>query len=357
MIATSLKPNLDQGCRLYYVCAHKQSMAKTFVLSDESLNSYGFRILTAGIDVEQFIKNPVMLFMHNRPFRGSKDEYTVIGRWENIRKEDGKLLADAVFDLNDPFAKSIADKVENDFLRMASIGARPIETSADPIYLVPGQQYETVTKCIAKEASIVDIGSNDNALALSDVPALYNDEETLIELSANGNNPLIPSLQNQNQMKIEEINLKDLAPLLGLNENPTAQEFTDVVKKLITEKATLVQQVNDLNSEKNREKIANLVDGAVLAKKITADQKASFVKLAEADFDSTKTVLDAMKAYQPIEKHLSENNEVSDKDVAELIKLSGVELWKQGKLNTLKAKNFEQFKLKYKEAFGKDYTE
>jgi hypothetical protein len=332
-------------------------MAKTFVLSDDSLNSYGFRVLTAGIDVEQFIKNPVMLYMHNRPFRGTKDEYSVIGRWENIKKDGGKLLADAVFDLNDEFAKSIADKVENGFLKMASIGLKPIETSADPKHLLPGQKFETVTRCAVREASIVDIGSNDNALALSDVPALYNDQEALIELSANGSNPLIPSLQNQNQMKIEEINLKDLAPLLGLNENPTAQEFTDVVKKLITDKDTLAQKLNDLTSERNREKIANLVDGAVTAKKITADQRASFVKLAEADFESTKTVLDAMKAYQPIEKKLNEENQEQNQEVAELIKLSGEELWKSNKLPILKEKNFEQFKLKYKEAFGKEYAE
>jgi hypothetical protein len=330
-------------------------MAKTFVLSDESLNSYGFRILTAGIDVEQFIKNPIMLFMHNRPFRGSKDEYSVIGRWENIRKEDGKLIADAVFDLNDPFAKSIADKVESNFLRMASIGARPIETSADPKYLVAGQQYETVTKCIAKEASIVDIGSNDNALALADVPALYNEQEALIELSTNGNNPIIPSLQNQNQMKIEEINLKELAQMLGLNESPTAQEFTEVVKKLLTDKSTLAQKVNDLESEKENDKIVSLVDGAVAAKKITADQKEKYVKLAKADFNTTKEVLDGMKAYQPIEKVLSDDEITSDKEVAQLIKLSYDELWKAGKLETLKAKNLDAFKLKFKEAFNKEY--
>lgn len=39
---------------------------KTFVLSDESVNSYGFRVLTDGIALDNFKKNPVMLWNHTR---------------------------------------------------------------------------------------------------------------------------------------------------------------------------------------------------------------------------------------------------------------------------------------------------
>lgn len=46
----------------------------TFVISDESVNSYGKVILTDGIDISQFERNPVMLYMHERA--------TVVGRWE-----------------------------------------------------------------------------------------------------------------------------------------------------------------------------------------------------------------------------------------------------------------------------------
>jgi hypothetical protein len=198
---------------------------KTFVLSDDSLNSYGFRTLTAGIDIAQFAKNPIMLFMHNRPWRGIKDEYSVIGRWENIRKEDGKLLADAVFDLNDPFAKSIADKVDNDFIRMASLGFSPTEWSEEADVLVPGQTRATVTKSIAKEASIVDLGGNNNALALCDVPALYDETEKLVELSA-GKNPLIPLINS----KTHNMELKDLLPLLTLADNATMADAVIAVK-------------------------------------------------------------------------------------------------------------------------------
>lgn len=55
--------------------------AHTFVVSDESPNSYGFVVLTEGIDTAQFERNPVMLYMHERS--------RVVGRWENIRKRGG----------------------------------------------------------------------------------------------------------------------------------------------------------------------------------------------------------------------------------------------------------------------------
>ena len=57
------------------------------VISNQSLNSYGSRIMTAGIDIKQYKKNPIVLWMHIRPVIGSKEEPLPIGRMENIRVE------------------------------------------------------------------------------------------------------------------------------------------------------------------------------------------------------------------------------------------------------------------------------
>ena len=102
----------------------------TFVLHDESVNTYGFRMLTSGANLEEFKKNPLMLLNH--------DDYSLpIGRWENIRVEGGKILADAVFDEGDARAAEVKRKVENDFIRMASIGAWPPEEKSDAYDLMP----------------------------------------------------------------------------------------------------------------------------------------------------------------------------------------------------------------------------
>lgn len=56
-------------------------MAYTFLLSDETINSYGTRVLTAGIRLENFLKNPIMLWNHTRAWSDKEDQILPIGRW------------------------------------------------------------------------------------------------------------------------------------------------------------------------------------------------------------------------------------------------------------------------------------
>lgn len=135
------------------------SKKQTFLVSDESDNSYGFKVLTEGIDTTQFEKNPIMLYMHERP--------TIIGRWENLRKEDNKLYADAIFDTESEKGKEVARQVEQGFLRGASLGIT---------YQKEDLKNSVLEKCQLYEISIVDIGSNPNALKLyetTEIATLY----------------------------------------------------------------------------------------------------------------------------------------------------------------------------------------
>src|SRR5690606_27483820 len=77
-----------------------------------------------------------------------------------------------VFDTGDPFALTIYNKVERGVLRMASAGLVPVEWNKEALPPV-------LLKSRMREASIVDIGSNDDALAV----ALYNDNGDLCNLS------------------------------------------------------------------------------------------------------------------------------------------------------------------------------
>mgnify|MGYP000761845893 CR=1 FL=1 len=63
-------------------------MAKDFIINTSGLNSYGTRVLTPGIDLTQYKRNPVLLYMHTRGFDGKS---TPIGRVENIRVEGDEL--------------------------------------------------------------------------------------------------------------------------------------------------------------------------------------------------------------------------------------------------------------------------
>ena len=119
-------------------------MAKDFIINTSGLNSYGTRVLTPGIDLTQYKRNPVLLYMHTRGFDGKS---TPIGRVENIRVEGDELRGTPVFDMKDPFAAEIARKWEEDFIRMCSAGLEPVELSTATEYLLPGQSRATVVPC------------------------------------------------------------------------------------------------------------------------------------------------------------------------------------------------------------------
>ena len=65
-------------------------MAKRVRLTSDILNSYGSRVLTAGMDIEQYKRNPVLLYMHERG--------NVIGYLKDIEKSSGEVTAELVFD-------------------------------------------------------------------------------------------------------------------------------------------------------------------------------------------------------------------------------------------------------------------
>lgn len=122
-----------------------------FVLSTERINSYGQIILTDGIDTKDFEKNPIMLWQHERG--------RVIGKWTDIKKTNGNLLATAVFDETDEFSKSVYNKVTGGFISACSIGIK-----INPADIKVENDIETVTKSKLLEASLVDIPSNGDAI-------------------------------------------------------------------------------------------------------------------------------------------------------------------------------------------------
>jgi len=133
------------------------------ILSDENtLNSYGFRVLTEGIDLSRFDSNPVMLWGHQA-------NSTPIGRWKDLRIEDGRLTAEPEFDMEDEFAANIARKYEKGFVNAASVGLILKGFSEAEEDMLPGQAYPTVTKCELAEASLVSVPSNGSAVRLYDL--------------------------------------------------------------------------------------------------------------------------------------------------------------------------------------------
>jgi len=154
--------------------------SKTFVITTEAVNSFGFRVLTAGVDLSQYQKNPILLWMHQRANSPDKNAVLPLGIMTDLKVINNQISGVPNFDEKDDFAMSIYNKVENGIINMASPGLLPIEMSDAPELMKPGQTQPTVTKSVLKEVSLCDIGSNPEALAI----ALYDVNGSKINLSA-----------------------------------------------------------------------------------------------------------------------------------------------------------------------------
>lgn len=168
--------------------------SKRLIISTEAVNSFGFRVLTSGIDLSQYRNNPILLWMHQRPEGKSKDEVLPLGFISDLQLNGTELSGIPNFDDSDDFAVKIYNKVQNGTIKMCSPGLLPVEQSDAPAMMVPGQTLPTVIKSVLIEVSIADIGSNPNALAVE----LYDIAGCSIKLSVGSAKNVISSIASSN---------------------------------------------------------------------------------------------------------------------------------------------------------------
>lgn len=262
-------------------------MAKEAIISTPRLNSYGTRVLTEGIDTEQYKKNPVLLFMHRR---GSVKDMP-IGRIENLRVEGDTLYGTPVFDDDTDEERTIGKKWERGTLRMLSAGLDIVEMSEEPELLVAGQTRPTVTRSKLVEVSVVDIGSNDDALQVS-----LSRDGKILTLAAGEECEHLPLLKNREpnnepNNNQEEKSMKKILLALGLAADATEDQAVETIKKLQGDKDTL-----------HLARITDAVDAAIKEKRISADKKEKYITLGkESGLDTLNGILADM---QPAQKPL-----------------------------------------------------
>lgn len=325
-------------------------MAKEMIISTSRLNSYGSRVITAGIDITQYEKNPVLLWMHRRSF--SSNSPLPIGRVENLRFDGDALKGTPVFDEKDPFAKQIADKWEGGFLKMCSAGLDIVETSVDPVHLLPGQTRATVLRSKLTEVSIVDIGSNDDALQLSDSGKLLTlaageacEALPLLELqkpaaqivdNAKGAEPAA-SNNNNNKKRMK----KETLQLLGLAEDATEEQVHNAVQ-LLKGKADKAQSM-ELAA------ITAAVDQAVKDKRITEAKRDHFIQLGKnVGVQQLNETLECMK---PASKPLDMINQKPGSNGAP----AGAEHQTYAKLSEVPADKIENLKKEQPQEYARLY--
>lgn len=249
-------------------------MTHDFVINTENVNEYKYRILTDGIDYTQYLRNPVVLYLHERDsFKNKGGE--VIGRCSKLFVEDKKLIATIEFDEKDEFSKRIADKVAGGFIRMASMYADVIAASSEPELIKEGQLYETVTKCKLVEISIVPIGGNDDAL----------------KLSKKGGEVKLNKL---NVKKEDMSELKTIALALGKPADTSESDLLGAIAQVKLDASNSKAKVEELEAEIKTIRLSGatvLVDKAVALGLIPATLKDSQVKAFEGDYDGQTAIL------------------------------------------------------------------
>ncbi len=271
-------------------------MPKPFVFNDENqANSYGFRILTAGISLKRFKNNPVMLDQHYN------STSAVLGLWENLTIDKALLLGEPVFDIEDEDALKISGKVERNIIKSCSMG---ITFKREDLKII-GEEL-IMTKCELYECSIVAVPSNANSIRLyaSETGQLLKDEE--VQQLCLALQPIEGETQNLDLNPIHDMKkiTLTLAVLTALSFDKATPEVDveaveSAVLKLSQDNATMTAKLLALETEKENAAtlaIENMVSLAITEGRIPATKKEDFVKLATLNFELAKSTLEGIPA-------------------------------------------------------------
>jgi hypothetical protein len=331
---------------------------KEYLITDSSLNSYSYRLLTSGYQLAEFKKNPIGYYMH-----GTTEfprEMGVLVKWDDLRVDGDKVYGKPCVNLTHPRGQRTVDEIENGFLNGASVGRIvALEMSSNPDDYLPGQTGPTVTKWFNRECSPCDMPGNYNALS-----ELVDENDTPINLADF-------SIQKINMEKIF-LTAVQLQKLPNLSATPTQADvdkaFNDLIERagkvdgmqstinaLTQEKTTLTTELQNLKTADSTKKVTDMLTEALTGKekKITKELHDLFAEQFKGNPDGLKKVLDATPVITSVVKNLNDTKG----DAGELAKKSWDELDKSGRLTDLKAKDEDAFFDKYKDKFNKKHPE
>jgi len=135
------------------------------------------------------------------------------------------------------------------------------------------------------EASIVDIPSNKNALALYDKNGQKLEGEAF-QLALQSITKQETKKKDMNKVKLSA----GISQKTGLPQEVEVSALEAFIEKTLSEKDALEAKLASMEQEK----IDTLIETALSEGRITADQKEQFVKLAKQDFDLAKSTIEAL---------------------------------------------------------------
>ena len=254
------------------------------VLSTEEPNSHGFVVKTDGIDLNKFLKRPVLLHEHDRK--------AILGKWENIQIEGKKLTAEPKFSKT---AEKQRILNEEGYLDGVSVGISYKNEDAE-------EDEESGLTILHKstlfEASLVTFPANEECLQLR----LFNeDSKDYIDMTKKSEKELklqdeVTSLKKEvEQHKKLGEELKATKVLLSTQE--------EIVKKVQAENEKLKTALASLKTSEQDKFLQKAFDDNIIDK----GQHEAFKKL---DFSVVKRTIDNMTP-KSLAKEVEDNKEVN----------------------------------------------
>lgn len=189
-----------------------------------------------------------------------------------------------------------------------------------------------------------NITSPKELLSSKDVFNFYNKQ--LINYKQNQKSMITNKAEIGKLLNIAEAEVNDDSVMTAVkNVLKSNSELQNQLKTIKAENASLKNQIGELNNAK----VKSLIDKAIAEKKFGEDERDSYTRLANTDFELAEKMIGKMKGVERIVDHLdTEHESEEEKD------WTFDDYHKKGKLENLKRTNKEKYNKLYKTRFGRN---
>lgn len=289
------------------------------------------QILTAGIQLNDFVDNPVLLKDH--------EPEDVLGKWEDIQLIGSELHMNPIFDEEDEDALKVKRKMEKGLIKGASVGLTILDYMKDENGVI------VVTNSLLNEVSVTALPANKATLKLK-----YNNKELKMSNTSKKEFELFLSedkideileLKNDNTLelsqKIESLNMQ-----LG--------EKDEVILSLSQKVDGLIEK---LKAVEEKERI-DFIELSIKEGKFNETQRQSLINLSNLNFDMVKELILNTISHNVPEVNVNEmiKKEVNLSDRSEWTLGDYIKKDYEG-LSNMKLNNSELYNKLYKEYYKK----
>lgn len=309
---------------------------KDFVLSDDTVNEYGFILKTDGWQGDVFKKLPIGYFNHT-----NKDDGALV-KWDEIRVVDNKILAKPVINMSHPRAQRTIAEVESGFIGGASVAGLKILDTAIQTDPNTGKKVLVVTKWANKQADLVTLPGNRGVINAA--PQLFDANDNEIQLS--------DLLNDENHTIMDTTIPSVVLEALSLSDSATQTEAVQAINALVEKANKAELELTQLKDAAAEKEVNDILEQGLKDNKLTTELSDKLRVQFKGKPVELKDLVDTMPEYKSIVDGLDVEENKDSLEYKELSDKSFDELDQSNRLIECRNKFPQLFKEKYIGKFG-----